>query len=108
MKIFIIAQLVNGKKLLGYRMLDVDANNQVNDFPLATIQAVLSKPETANIIQNAKLVNGEIVGTNGQLTRYARVNPNGTVDGDSPLVVINKIDDVGYTVCDFKGMVKRM
>ena len=108
MKIFIIAQLVNGKKLLGYRMLDVDANNQVNDFPLATIQAVLSKPETANIIQNAKLVNGEIVGTNGQLTRYTRVNPNGTVDGDSPLVVINKIDDVGYTVCDFKGMVKRM
>lgn len=108
MKIFIIAQLVNGKNLLGYRMLDVDANNQVNDFPLATIKAVLSKPETANIIQNAKLVNGEIVGTNGQLSRYAKVNQNGLVVGQSPLVVLNKIDDVGYTVADFKGTVKKM
>ena len=108
MKIFIIAQIMNGRKAVGYRLLDLDANNQVKDYTIPVIAQVLSNPATSDIIKNAKLINGEIVGTNGQLSRYAKVAPNGMLLGDSPLVVINKIDDAGYTVADFKGQVKKM
>ena len=111
MKIYIIAQIVNGKNVVGYRLLDVDSKNEVKDYTVQQIAGVLSNPSTANIIQNAKMVGGKITGTNGQLSRYPVVSTNGTLissNGESPLIVINKIDDVGYTVSDFKGQVQKM
>ena len=108
MNIFIIAQVINGKNVVGYRLLDLDSKNQIRDYNIDTIKNVLNNPKTADVIKNAKLVNGEITGTNGQLTRYAKVNTNGSLCGNAPLVVINKIGDVGYTVSDFKGVVKKM
>lgn len=110
MNIFIIAQIMQGKKVVGYRLLDTDANNQINDYPIQNISAVLSNPNTANLIRNAKMVNGEIIGTNGQLSRYAKIDTQGNLlsNDSSPLVVINKIGDVGYTVSDFKGFVKKI
>jgi hypothetical protein len=110
MKIFIIAQLVSddGKNVLGYRLLDVDNKNQVRDYPANNVKQVLANPETSDIIKNAKLIDGNITGTNGQLSRYPKVNQYGKVVGNSSLVVLNKIDNVGYTVCDFKGQVKKM
>lgn len=110
MKIFIIAQIMSGKKLVGYRLLDLDANNQVRDYNISTIAQVLNNPQTADLIKNARLINGVITGTNGQLSRYAKIDTNGNLlsSVDCPLVVINKIDNLGYTVADFKGQVKKM
>lgn len=110
MKIFIIAQIIENKKVIGYRLLDVDDHNKVQDYPLQTIKGVLNNKETSDIIKNASLVNGEIVGTNGQLSRYPKINRSGQLikQNESPLIVINKIENIGYTVCDFKGTVKKM
>jgi hypothetical protein len=108
MKIFIIAQIYQGRELIGYRLLDVDDNNKVRDLPLAAIVKTLSNKSTANIINNASLVNGVVTGTNGQLSRYASVNVKGALIGASPLVVINQIEDLGYTVSDYKGSVLKM
>lgn len=111
MKIYIIAQIVSGKNVVGYRLLDVeskDQNSKLKDYPLNNIKAVLSNKATADIIKNARLVNGEVTGTNGQLSRYAKITTNGELIGKSPLVVLNKIDNLGYTVSDYKGQVKKM
>lgn len=110
MKIFIIAQVLKGKKVIGYRLLDLESNNQVKDYPLASILNVLSNPQTSNIIMNAKVIEGDLIGTNGQLSRYAKIDTNGNLINinESPLVIINKIDNIGYTVSDFKGIVKKM
>ena len=108
MKCFIIAQVVdNYNKVSGYKLFDADAGDTMV-VDLSQIKVVLTKqPE---LIQNARLVNGVLSGTNGKLDRYPRVNKNGSlVSGDkSPLVVLNKIDNVGYTVVDFKGQTARI
>jgi hypothetical protein len=108
MKIFIVAQIYQGSNLAGYRLLDIDDNNKVRDLPLASIVKTLSNPKTANIIENAQLVNGVVTGTNGTLSRYASINTQGRLVGASPLVVINQIENLGYTVSDFKGCVTKM
>lgn len=111
MKIFIIGQIVNGNQVVGYRLLDVDDKNQVRDYSCAQISQVLGNDKTKDIIQNAKLVNGVITGTNGQLSRYPKLSTNGmllTTKDKSPLIIINKIEDLGYTVSDFKGQVTKM
>lgn len=109
MKIFIIAQIVNGNDIVGYRMLDVDDKNKVLDIPLNNLVQTLGSPQGDELIKNAKLVNGKVTGTNGSLSRYAKVDANtGRLVDASPLVVINKIEDVGYTVADFNGRVVKM
>lgn len=109
MKIFIIAQIVNGNDIVGYRMLDVDDKNKVLDIPLNNLVQTLGSPQGEGLIKNAKLVNGKVTGTNGSLSRYAKVDANtGRLVDVSPLVVINKIEDVGYTVADFNGRVVKM
>lgn len=109
MKIFIIAQIVNGNDIVGYRMLDVDDKNKVLDIPLNNLVQTLGSPQGEGLIKNAKLVNGKVTGTNGSLSRYAKVDANtGRLVDASPLVVINKIEDVGYTVADFNGRVVKM
>lgn len=109
MKIFIIAQIfASNNTLVGYRLIDVDSKDGIRDTKLDVVAGVLNNPNTANLIKNAKFANGKIIGTNGQLSRYAKITTGGALMGNSPLVVINKIDDVGYTVCDFKGMIQKM
>lgn len=109
MKIFIIAQIVNGNDTVGYRMLDVDDKNKILDIPLNNLVQTLGSPQGEGLIKNAKLVNGKVTGTNGSLSRYAKVDANtGRLVDASPLVIINKIEDVGYTVSDFNGRVIKM
>ena len=105
-KIFAIAKLVKGKSVLGLRLADIDGKNvQYRDVPMESIKKVLM---TGNIkIENVGIIDGEVVGTNGSIDRLTNLSLDGTVLGNAPLVVINKIGDVGYTVIDFKGIIKK-
>ena len=108
MKCYIIAQVVDAyNKLIGYKLFDADKGDTMI-VDVNQLKTVLSKQP--DLVKNATLINGILSGTNGKLDRYARVNKNGNlVSGDkSPLVIINKIDNVGYTVVDFKGQTARM
>ena len=116
MKLFIIARVLsnNGTEskdgdVIAYRIIDADKPTDINNISLDSIEKVLSNPKTSNIIANAAYVNGEVVGTNGQLSRYADIDYNGSLlnSEKSPLVIINKLGDAGYTVCDYKGVIKR-
>lgn len=110
MKVFIIAQIMDNKKVVGYRLLDVEDHNKIKDCNIQTIKKVLSTSKDESLIKNAALVNGEIVGTNGQLSRYPKITTRGQLVNvnESPLIVINKIENLGYTVSDFKGTVIKM
>lgn len=108
MKCFIIAQVVdNYNRVVGYKLFDADRGDTMV-VTTEQVKAVLTKQP--DLIKNASLINNTLSGTNGKLDRYARVNKNGQlVNGDkSPLVVLNKIDNVGYTVVDFKGQTAKI
>ena len=109
MKLFVVARIMNGEQACGYRLLDVDNNYDLKDISLPAIIKTLSNPTYANIIVNARLINGEIVGTNGQLSRYADIDSaNNLLDKNkSPLVILNRIGDAGYTISDYKGSIKK-
>lgn len=107
MSILIISQIVRGKNTIGYRLFDTQAKG-TKDCDIEGIKRVLSANPNKPVIQNATLVNNTVTGTNGQLSRYPKIDVNGRLIGNSSLIVLNKIDDIGYTVCDFKGQVVKM
>ena len=110
MKLLMIANIIENNKTIGVRLLDCDAK-KVQDVPIDNFKAVLSKPGNENMVANVKIVNGVLTGTNGKIDRYACLNRAGVpVTGRCPFVIINKIgeDGVGYTVSDFKGVMKKL
>lgn len=109
MKLLFIASIVENNKIIGIRLLDSDAK-KTQDVPVDNIKKVLSTPGNEELVSNLRVVNGELYGTNGRIDRYATINRQGALVGKtSPLVIINKIgeDGVGYTVADFKGVIKK-
>lgn len=109
MKTIAIATLMERGKMIGIRLFDIDSK-KMTDAPVDNIKKILSNPDTAELIMNVRLINGSLQGINGKLDRYAKLNRQGRpIESKSPLVIINKIgeDGVGYTVVDYKGMVKK-
>ena len=106
-KIFAIAKIVDRNKTIGLRIADVESKNvQYRDVSLDSIHKVLS---SGNItIENIGILDGDIVGTNGSIDRLASVTTTGELMGKAPLVIINKIGDVGYTIVDHKGLLKKV
>lgn len=106
-KIFAIAKIVDRNKPIGLRIADVESKNvQYRDVSLDSIYKVLS---SGNItIENIGILDGDIVGTNGSIDRLASVTTTGELIGKAPLVIINKIGDVGYTIVDHKGLLKKV
>ena len=50
---------------------------------------------------------GSLIGTNGSLSRYPRILNGNCTEYPSPLIIINQIEDIGYTICDFSYYIKR-
>lgn len=105
MKIIAIANIVNeDEKTIGFRLLDID-KGKVMDVPIESIQNVLENKATS--IENLGIKEGLIVGTNGSTDRLAKAF-NGILIGKSSLVILNQIEDKGYTVSDYKGIIKKL
>ena len=110
MGLMMIASIVDKKKTIGIRLIDTRTlkgnKAEYKDVPVESIVAVLNKePDT---IDNLSLLNGELVGSNGVMDRYAKLNMNNRILlGDSPMVILNSIGEVGYTVCDYNGNVRK-
>lgn len=108
MKLLMIAVIQQDKKILGYRIFDAEAKEgkKVMNVPEYNMKEVLSSGKAQ--VNNLGLANNELVGTNGSLERYTKVAPNGQLIGNkAPLVIINQIGEVGYTVVDYLGRVKK-
>ena len=113
-----IARLMNGAEVIGLRILSYKdegmkkkVGTDTKDVPLASVKAVILSGGAE--IVNLGIVDDKVVGTNGSIDRLAGLVKLGTEfvlpeGAKSPLVVLNKIENVGYTVADYKGQVKRL
>ena len=102
MRLIAIANIVSTSyRTIGFRLLDTDTK-QIKDVPSNNVKAVLAE---GNIkIDNLEIKEDLIVGSNGSINRLPKIM-NGQLAGESPLLVINQLDNYGYTVADFKGTI---
>jgi len=104
MGILAIANIIDGKNTIGLRLLDT-ISGQIKDVPIANVIGVLASGKAT--IDNVGLENGKLVGTNGSLDRLPEIMNGVLVGIYSPVIIVNQIDDIGYTVTSYKGtMVK--
>lgn len=101
--IAIIKQTKRSKSILGARILD-DETGDTKDVPLSNLIQVMSKGVR---VENCKISGNSIEGTNGSLDRFPLLIVNKGLAGDSPLVVLSKLDG-GFKVCDWKGTIKKL
>ena len=104
-----IASLYNqkGGAIIGYRILDTD-NNSILNVPTNSLISNLSS--RAATIENMKFEDGRLIGTNGALERYPKcdMHDNSFDKGGSPIIIINRLGDVGFTISDYKGNIKKV
>ena len=99
-----IANISNGKESIGFRLLDVESK-QTKDVPIENIMQVIQSGKAT--LSNLKVENNKIVGSNGSIERLPKL-VNKQLVGDSPLIIINQIGDIGYEVSDFKGIISNV
>lgn len=103
--IAVVRRSKSNKSIEGFRIFDIN-NKKYMNVPMDSVKQVLLDGKAS--VDNLGLIRGEVVGTNGVLDRYPIIDLKGQLIGDmSPLVIINQIGTVGYTVVDYKGCVKR-
>lgn len=112
MKCFLIATVRSANdNIEAYVIFDSESKDKAKNKILVTekqlIQALIKTPD---LVKNLALVNDKIAGTNGKLDRYPRVNAAGNLlpNTKSPMIVLNRIGNVGYTVVDYKGQVMKL
>lgn len=108
-KIFIIASIVNKKKLVGYRVFDCESIKYI-DSTLENIVTLLENRKV--IIENAICEDGKVVGSSGSLDRLTKIDattnkPIGRMDA-MPFIVVNKMKGEKYTLVDYSGKMEIM
>lgn len=107
MSLLLISTLYNkkGGSIIGYRILDTDSKNTMN-IPVDNFIKVIQSNQA--VVDNIKVEANRVFGTNGSIERYPKCTmDNKLIDNQlSPLIIINKVGDFAYTVCDYKGTVK--
>ena len=102
MQLIAIARIVENDNLIGLVMLDKDTNEVKGVTEQSIVLALMGNKVS---IENIGLNSGRLIGTNGSIDRLPCVDKHMKLVGKSPLVILNTIDDLGYTVSDYKGTV---
>ena len=108
MRLLMIGVLYQNKSVIGYRLFDVESKEKKYiDAPEKSVKEVLSSGKAT--IENLGLQDGELVGTNGIIERYPKLNRQGMlITSNSPLTIVNQLGNAGYTVVDHMGTVKKV
>lgn len=104
MRLFAISNITSGKETIGFRILDVDTKD-VKDVPIGNIYKVIKSKKAC--IANLEVKGKQVVGSNGSIDRLPEI-VHGKLIGKSPIIIIDKIGNEGYTVADFKGSILRL
>ena len=105
MYIIMIAVHKNTKNsLIGFRFLDSDSG-QIMDVNKSNAIQVLSSNRAQ--IENLEIVDGQLKGSNGALTRFPTLI-NNQLQGKSPLIVISELSNNRYKVCNYTGEIVDM
>lgn len=88
---------------IGFRLMDTKTTSIV-DTSIASVTQVLKSGKAE--ISNLEIKSNQLVGSNGALSRYTRINRDGTqVSEKSPLIVISRIGN-SLRVANHQGKVK--
>ena len=109
MRLMIVASKYDvNNKLAGYMVADVEdlKGGKINANVISTAN-IINTPRSGKVtIDNATIQNGSLVGTNGSLDRYTKLNCNNMImDGKTPLIVISQIENIGYKLLDVNGKI---
>lgn len=102
MRLIAVANISDGKKTIGIRILDL-YNNAVKDVPIDNLIEVLDSGIVR--VENIGLKEGRLICTNGSIDRLPKVI-NRSLVGNSPIIIIDKAGNKGYRVCDYTGEIK--
>lgn len=104
MKMHMIASVYADNQRIGFRILDSDTG-KIIDVPDQSIIQVIKSGQSIN---NLEISEGKLRGSNGDITRYAKlVNGKLGTGEKSPLVILNQLGDTGYTISDHLGQIKK-
>lgn len=104
MRPIIIGRLYNNGNMVGYRLIDKDtvsfrtSHAKVLDV---TYPSIVKAIQNGMKIENAVLSNGVLIGTQGDLNNYPVVGASGAI------VILNNINNSGFTVVNANGDVKK-
>lgn len=104
MCVIAIANLTDGKTTIGFRIMNIDTK-QVKDVTYDSVYNALATGKAK--VMNLEIDNGILVGSNGSIDRLPKI-VGGRLVGKSPIIIVNQIDNVGYTVVDYKGEMRQM
>lgn len=105
MKIHLIGIIydIANKKEIGFRLLDSDSGQVMDQTYNAVAQVLASK----NVIIHGIEFDGQkLKGSNGSFDRYTKI-VNNSVYGEQKVVIINEIKDYGYTVSNCTGIMTK-
>lgn len=104
----LIATVYKGNKRIGARIINIEGKSgEFLDVPEHNIISVIKEGKAE--FNNIEVQGNSLVGTNGTLERYCKLNAQLQLISDkAPLVVLNQLEDVGYTVVDYKGVIKKL
>lgn len=119
-EIYMIATVFNAnKQLIGARLIDInDKRKKYQDVSITSCINVLKNNPLA--IKNIRLVveNNQLRLVNGALNNLTKidakgkpmeaVNYNGNMVAKTPILVINQISNLGYTVLNYKGELRKV
>lgn len=108
--VFMIAVIEdNNNNVIGVRLLN-SKSRQIIDVTLA--DAIFGIANGTKV-ENIDIVDGKIVGTNGSLERYTKIDSNNNViSGKTPFIVLNRITNnnknIGVTIVDYMGNISTL
>lgn len=111
MGLLMIATIQQNDTIIGFRVLDTNAKDgsaeAIKDVPINSLKKAMSSGLVK--IDNLEVHNGEIIGSNGDISRYTILNRDGTLlETRHAIVVINQLQNVGYTIVGYKGQTSKI
>ena len=97
-----IAGIYQGDTRIGFRILDADVGTTM-DAPDA---AIISAINNGHTVMNLEVLDGKLKGSNGDISRFAKISNNKLMGtAKAPVVIINQLGSFGYTVADHNGKI---
>lgn len=106
--ILMVATIQENNKMVGIRLIQYDnwKTKMIRDVPLSNAISVIGSGAVK--IENVSVQNGTLVGLNGSIERYAVISTDGKAIKGTPLVILNRIGDAGFTIGDYKGETRKV
>lgn len=103
MKMYMIASIFQGETLRGFRILDFDTKNIIDVTENQVFQVIKSGVKIINL----EIKKGKLQGSNGDIKRYTKLL-NGKPIGSTPIIILNQLGNIGYTVADYNGNIRKL